>query len=85
MRRIQSDGIWSTFCPSSTHKLADLQGEEFEDEYGRMENAGAYRDQFKAKMLWQDIVSALLRAGGLSILFKDTINSAYKPAHRLLV
>lgn len=37
MERVQSNGLWSVFCPNEAPGLADCWGEEFEKLYTRYE------------------------------------------------
>ncbi len=35
MKRVESDGTWSLFCPNEAPGLADVYGDEFEQLYER--------------------------------------------------
>lgn len=75
MKRVESDSVWSLFCPSVVTKLADTYGEEFEQIYLKSEEQNLYFKQVKAREVWEAILKAQEETGMPYILFKDHVNN----------
>ncbi len=75
MKRVESDDVWSLFCPNEAPGLADCYGEEFQRLYEKYEREGRYRRQVKAQDLWFAILEAQIETGTPYMLFKDAANS----------
>lgn len=77
MKRIDEDGQWTMFCPSEAPQLADLYGDEFEQEYHLLEAGGMGKTSMKARDLWREILLSQIETGGPFIMFKDSVNSKF--------
>jgi len=74
MRRVESNGTWSLFCPNEAPGLADVVGEEFEALYMKYENEKRYRKQVSAQKLWFQILDSQIETGTPYLLYKDPAN-----------
>lgn len=75
MKRVEEDGDWTLFCPAEIDcELWEMYGEEFEQNYERLEREGKGRQTIKARTLWQKILEAQIETGTPYILFKDSAN-----------
>jgi ribonucleoside-diphosphate reductase alpha chain len=74
MRRVESNGTWSLFCPNEAPGLADVVGEEFEALYMKYENEKRYRKQVSAQKLWFQILDSQIETGTPYLLYKDAAN-----------
>ncbi len=74
MKRVESDGEWSLFCPHEAPGLADCFGVEFELLYERYESEGRARKVVKAQELWFAILDAQVETGTPYLLYKDAAN-----------
>lgn len=75
MKRIQTDGQWSLFCPSTAPGLSDVSGKEFEDLYAKYEESGVARKTISARSLWLKILTAQMETGTPYLVYKDACNS----------
>jgi ribonucleoside-diphosphate reductase alpha chain len=74
MKRVESDGLWSLFCPSEAPDLINCFGEEFEQRYEAYESAGKQRKQVSARTLYARMMQVLAETGNGWICFKDKAN-----------
>ena len=74
MKRVESGGEWSLFCPNEAPGLADVWGDEFEEMYERYEREGRGRKSIKAQQLWFAILEAQVETGNPFMLYKDSCN-----------
>jgi ribonucleoside-diphosphate reductase subunit M1 len=74
MKRIESDGDWSLFCPAEAPGLHDVYGEEFEALFQKYEKEGRAKKTVKAQKLWYAILEAQIETGGPFMLYKDAAN-----------
>jgi ribonucleoside-diphosphate reductase alpha subunit len=74
MKRVESGGDWSLFCPHEAPGLHECWGEEFEELYARYEREGRERRTVKAQDLWFAILDAQIETGTPYILYKDAAN-----------
>eukprot|EP01112_Ceratiomyxa_fruticulosa_P019404 TRINITY_DN6347_c0_g1_i1.p1 TRINITY_DN6347_c0_g1~~TRINITY_DN6347_c0_g1_i1.p1 ORF type:complete len:676 (-),score=148.38 TRINITY_DN6347_c0_g1_i1:260-2149(-) len=74
MKRVETDGEWSLFCPNEAPGLHECWGEEFERLYQRYEAAGRYRRRVRAQELWFAILESQIETGTPYILYKDACN-----------
>ncbi|VFQ96066.1 unnamed protein product [Cuscuta campestris] len=74
MKRVQTDGQWSLFCPNEAPGLADCWGEEFEKLYMQYEIEGKAKKVVKAHDLWFEILKSQIETGTPYMLFKDSCN-----------
>lgn len=81
MKRIESNEMWSLFCPNEAPGLADCWGEEFERLYEKYEKEGKFRKQVKAQDLWFEILEAQIETGTPYMLYKDAANRKSNQKH----
>ena len=74
MKRINTNSMWSLFCPDECPGLADVHNEEFEALYTKYENEQKYRKQINARELWFKILDSQMETGTPYILYKDACN-----------
>ncbi|GAA5020902.1 ribonucleoside-diphosphate reductase [Marivirga lumbricoides] len=74
MKRVESDGEWTLFCPNEAPGLADCHGEEFEKLYEKYEREGRGRKTVKAQDLWFEILESQIETGTPYMLYKDSAN-----------
>ncbi|KAF6744355.1 ribonucleotide reductase [Ephemerocybe angulata] len=74
MRRVQTEGNWTLFCPSKAPLLTSSCGAAFETEYLRLEAAGVGTRTVSARGLWKQIMDLQLTTGRPSIIFKDAVD-----------
>ncbi len=74
MKRVESNEVWSLFCPNEAPGLADCWGDDFERLYEKYEKEGKFRKQIKAQDLWFEILEAQIETGTPYILYKDAAN-----------
>lgn len=74
MERVESNEMWSLFCPNEAPGLADCYGDEFEKLYTKYEREGRYRKQVKAQDLWFEILESQIETGVPYMLYKDHAN-----------
>jgi hypothetical protein len=58
MRRVESGGNWSLFCPSEAPGLVDLHGDEFTQAYEAYEREGRATKVMPAQTLWFAILES---------------------------
>ncbi|PPQ85958.1 hypothetical protein CVT26_012658, partial [Gymnopilus dilepis] len=78
MDRVRSGENWSLFRPGDVPGLASSWGEDFNMKYRNYESRGLAAHTVSAKALWDTIVDGILRTGGPSIMFKDSVNGESK-------
>lgn len=74
MKRVESNGDWSLFCPHEAPGLHECWGEEFEQLYERYEAEGKARRTVKAQDLWFAVIDAQIETGTPYLLYKDAAN-----------
>ena len=74
MKRVESGGLWSLFCPNEAPGLADLVGDEFEALYVAYESEGRARKQISAQKLWFEVLDSQIESGTPYLLYKDAAN-----------
>jgi ribonucleoside-diphosphate reductase alpha chain len=75
MKRVESDGEWSLFCPNEAPGLHECFGAAFEALYAKYETEGRARRVVKAQELWFAILDAQIETGNPYLLYKDAANS----------
>ena len=75
MKRVESGGNWSLFCPNEAPGLADCHSAEFDALYERYEAEGRQRETFPAQQLWFAIIESQVETGTPYMLYKDACNS----------
>ena len=78
MKRVESNGEWSLFCPNEAPNLHEVWGDEFEALYEQYEREGRARKTIEAQKLWYAIIEAQIETGGPFMLYKDAANSKYQ-------
>ena len=74
MKRVESNGQWSLFCPNVAKGLQDAVGDEFERLYVSYEQAGKAHETIRARALWQAILEAQTETGNPYMMYKDACN-----------
>lgn len=74
MKRVESDGMWSLFCPHECPGLADTYGAEFEKLYTSYEEAGKAKKTIRAQDLWFEVLESQIETGSPYMLYKDSVN-----------
>lgn len=74
MKRVESSGKWSLFCPNKCPHLSDVFGDEFEALYTKYENEGLAIETVNARDVWTKIISSQIETGMPYLLFKDAVN-----------
>ncbi|KAI9801416.1 MAG: ribonucleotide-diphosphate reductase subunit rnr1 [Sarcosagium campestre] len=74
MKRVESNGDWTLFCPSEAPGLADVWGDEFDALFERYEKEGRGRKTIKAQKLWYSVLEAQTETGNPFMLYKDACN-----------
>ena len=74
MKRVESYGKWTLFCPDEAPGLADCYGAEFEALYEKYEAEGRGRKTFDAQELWNKIIESQQEVGVPYMLYKDACN-----------
>ena len=70
MKRVESNGVWSLFCPHEAPGLSETYGEEFERLYEQYEKEGRARRVVDAQKLWFAVLDAQIETGTPYILYK---------------
>ncbi len=74
MKRVETDGQWSLFCPNEAKNLHTTHGAEFEALYEQYEKAGKAKKTLPARDLWNAILEAQIETGNPYMLYKDAAN-----------
>ena len=76
MERVETDADWTLFCPAEIGvELWEMHGQEFRDNYEKLEREGKGRRVIKARALWQKVLESQIETGTPYILYKDAANS----------
>ncbi|MGC4056967.1 MAG: ribonucleoside-diphosphate reductase subunit alpha [Chitinophagaceae bacterium] len=75
MKRVETNGSWSLFCPNEAPGLHECFGADFEALYERYEEEGRARKTIKAQDLWFAILDAQIETGTPYLLYKDAANA----------
>lgn len=82
MKRVQEDGIWTTFDPLECKELTELHGDAFEKRYRELEqDESILKERLKAKDLWKKILTSYFESGSPFLCFKDNANKANPNDH----
>ena len=82
MKRVQEDGIWTTFDPLECKELTELHGPAFEKRYLELEqDDNILKERLKAKDLWKKILTSYFETGSPFLCFKDNANRANPNDH----
>ena len=75
MKRVETDGEWTLFCPNEAPGLADTHSAEFEALYEKYEKEGKGRKTVKAREIWYKIMESQIETGTPYMLYKDSCNA----------
>ena len=81
MKRVESDGNWSLFCPDQAKGLSDVYGKEFEDLYEKYEADGLATKVVPASEIWKAIIKSQSETGTPYMLYKDACNEKSNHKH----
>ena len=81
MKRVESGGNWSLFCPDEARGLADVYGKEFEDLYEKYEAEGLAKKVVPASEVWKAIIKSQSETGTPYMLYKDACNEKSNHKH----
>lgn len=74
MKRVESNGEWSLFCPNEAAGLQEVWGDDFEKLYTQYEREGKARQTIPAQKLWFAIIDSQVETGTPYMLYKDAAN-----------
>jgi ribonucleoside-diphosphate reductase alpha subunit len=81
MKRVESGGNWSLFCPDQAKGLSGVYGKEFEDLYEKYETEGLARKVVPASEVWKAIIKSQSETGTPYMLYKDACNEKSNHKH----
>ena len=81
MKRVESGGNWSLFCPDTAKGLSDVYGKEFEDLYEKYESEGLSKKVVPATDIWKAIIKSQSETGTPYMLYKDACNEKSNHKH----
>ncbi len=81
MRRVESNGNWSLFCPDRASGLSDVYGKEFDELYEKYENEGLATKTIPAVEVWKSIIKSQSETGTPYMLYKDACNEKSNHKH----
>ena len=81
MKRVESGGDWSLFCPDTARGLSDVYGKEFEDLYEKYEAEGLAKKVVPASEIWKAIIKSQSETGTPYMLYKDACNEKSNHKH----
>ena len=81
MKRVESDGNWSLFCPDQAKGLSDVYGKEFEELYEKYESEGIATKVVPASDIWKAIIKSQSETGTPYMLYKDACNEKSNHKH----
>ena len=81
MKRVESGGNWSLFCPDTAKGLSDVYGKEFEDLYEKYEAEGLAKKVVPASEIWKAIIKSQSETGTPYMLYKDACNEKSNHKH----
>jgi ribonucleoside-diphosphate reductase alpha subunit len=81
MRRVESNGNWSLFCPDRAPGLSDVYGKEFDELYEKYETEGLATKTIPAVEVWKSIIKSQSETGTPYMLYKDACNEKSNHKH----
>ena len=81
MKRVESGGKWSLFCPDQAKGLSDMYGKEFDDLYEKYEADGIAKKVVPASEIWKAIIKSQSETGTPYMLYKDACNEKSNHKH----
>lgn len=86
MKRLLNDELWTLFDSYECKHLTNIYGEEFEEEYIRLEsNKNLIIDRIPAKELWKKILLNYFETGLPFLCFKDNANKTNPNSHKGII
>lgn len=74
MKRLESGGEWSLFCPNECPGMSDVYGDDFDSLYTRYEAEGKARQTMPIEKIWKAILKSQVETGTPYMLYKDHCN-----------
>ena len=74
MKRVETNGNWSLFCPDKAKGLSDVYGEEFEALYEKYESENIANAVVPAVDIWKAMIKSQTETGTPYMLYKDACN-----------
>ena len=74
MKRVETNGNWSLFCPDKAKGLSDVYGEEFEALYQKYESENIANAVIPAVDIWKAMIKSQTETGTPYMLYKDACN-----------
>ena len=81
MKRVETNGNWSLFCPDKAQGLSDVYGKEFEELYEKYESEGLATKTIPAVEVWKSIIKSQSETGTPYMLYKDACNEKSNHKH----
>ncbi|KAF5325800.1 hypothetical protein D9611_000601 [Ephemerocybe angulata] len=81
MQRVAENEPWTLFCPTKAPGLLSKHGEDFAEEYRRLELEGLGSRTVRARDVWRLILLMILTTGGPAIMYKDAVNAKSNQSH----
>jgi ribonucleoside-diphosphate reductase alpha subunit len=81
MKRVETNGNWSLFCPDRTKGLSDVYGKEFDELYEKYESEGLASKTLPAIEVWKCIIKSQSETGTPYMLYKDACNEKSNHKH----
>jgi len=81
MKRVETNGNWSLFCPDRAKGLSDVYGKEFEKLYEKYESEGLASKTLPAIEVWKSIIKSQSETGTPYMLYKDACNEKSNHKH----
>ena len=81
MKRVETNGKWSLFCPDKAKGLSDVYGKEFDELYEKYESEGLATKTIPAVEVWKSIIKSQSETGTPYMLYKDACNEKSNHKH----
>ena len=81
MKRVETNGNWSLFCPDKAQSLSDVYGKEFDELYEKYESEGLATKTIPAVEVWKSIIKSQSETGTPYMLYKDACNEKSNHKH----
>jgi len=81
MKRVETNGNWSLFCPDKAQGLSDVYGKEFDELYEKYESEGLATKTVPAVEVWKSIIKSQSETGTPYMLYKDACNEKSNHKH----
>jgi len=81
MKRVETNGNWSLFCPDKAQGLSDVYGKEFDELYEKYESEGLATKTIPAVEVWKSIIKSQSETGTPYMLYKDACNEKSNHKH----